>query len=255
VTRIWLLAVLGAAPLAAQERVVESVLPALSYGPACSSMVELRNLGDRPVAAEVEGHRESGALVALAGFGGTTVRLGPHERGTYKLDIGEETLDAWVKVRERIPAPELSPVIAVGGSTECRAGNQLRSAGRAVAYPARNPWFTGDVAAMPANRISMINTSERAARVWACYSAGVLYSVPGNRTGPDLQPVCTASLDALIPPFGAREFAVSRNGSTHLSLKTEGSSIVLEMLRPLGASLRLYTVDSTIQFGSEVPGR
>ena len=254
-TRIWLLAVLGAASLGAQERVVESVLPALAYGPSCSSMVELQNLGDRPVTAEVEGHRESGALVALSGLGGTTVRLGPHERGSYKLEIREETLDAWVKVRERVPASSLSPVIAIGGSTECTAGNQLRTAGRAVAYPTRNPWFDGDVADMPANQISLINTSERAARARGCYSAGSLYSVPEAKGGPELQPVCTASLDALIPPFGAREFAVSRNGSTHLSLKTEGNSIVLEMLRPLGATSRLYAVDSTIQFGSEVPGR
>ncbi len=254
-TRICLLAVLLAAPLAAQERIVESVVPALAYGPSCSSIIELRNLGDRPVTAEVEGHRESGALVALAGVAGSVVRLGAHGRGSYKLEIGEETLGAWVKIRERVPAPELSPIIAIGGSTECTAGDQLRTAGRAVAYPMRNPWFTGDVAGMPADRISLINTSERTARAWACYSAGTLYSVPDSGTGAELRPVCTASLDALIPPFGARDFAVSRNGSTQLSLKTEGSAIVLEMLRPLSETLRLYTVDSTIQFGGEVAGR
>jgi hypothetical protein len=256
VTRVLLLAVLGPVLLAAQERVVESVIPALAYGPSCSSTVELRNLGDRTVTVEVEGHRESGALVPLGGLRGTTVRLGPHERGGYKLEIEEETLGAWVKVREKVPAPGLSPVVAVAGSTECRVGDQLRTAGREVAYPTRNPWFDGDVGEMPGNQISLINTTERAARARACYSAGSLYSVPERaRIGAELQPICTASLDVLIPPFGAREFAVSREGSTRLALKAEGNSIVLEMLRPLGETLRIYTVDSTIQFGSEVPGQ
>jgi hypothetical protein len=64
--------------------------------------------------------------------------------------------------------------------------------------------------------------------------------------------VCSDAFDVQIPPFGAREFPVSRDGSTHFSLKTQGTALVIEMLRPLGASIKMYTVDSTIHFGGEV---
>jgi hypothetical protein len=47
---------------------------------------------------------------------------------------------------------------------------------------------------------------------------------------------------------------VARDGSSHFSLKTQGAAIVLEMLRPLEPTVKMYQVDSTIQFGSEVPG-
>ena len=35
-----------------QQRVVESVVPALAYGARCSSTVELQNLSDRPVVVD-----------------------------------------------------------------------------------------------------------------------------------------------------------------------------------------------------------
>jgi hypothetical protein len=56
-----------------------------------------------------------------------------------------------------------------------------------------------------------------------------------------------------IPPFGARELPVTRDGSPHFSLKTQGAAIVLEMLRPVEVDVKIYWVDSTIRFGSEVP--
>ena len=102
----------------------------------------------------------------------------------------------------------------------------------------------------------MVNSSESAARARVCYSTGSLYSVPGRSPpGGEMLPVCSATIDELVPPFGAREFAVTHEGSTHLWLKTEGTSIVLEMLRPLSEASRVYTVDSKIEFGSEVTGR
>jgi hypothetical protein len=77
--------------------------------------------------------------------------------------------------------------------------------------------------------------------------------VPGNTAASaELTPVCSAAFDVQIPPFGAREFPVARDGSTHFSLKTQGAAIVLEMLRPVGASIKMYKVDSTIHFGGEV---
>src|SRR5580693_7464562 len=97
----------------AQTRVVTSVIPSLAYGPACTSAINLQNLSERAVTADIEGHRESGALVALAGLPGTTLHLAPNEHGSYKLDIDEETTAAWAKVREQIPSPDLPPALAV----------------------------------------------------------------------------------------------------------------------------------------------
>jgi hypothetical protein len=237
----------------AQERVVESVVPALAYGPRCSSTVELQNLSDRPVIVDVEPHRASGALVAIAGHPEITIRLTPRERSSYKLEIEEETESAWVKVRERVPSPGLSPVVAVSGATECVVGDQLRSVGREVVYPTQSPWFSGDVTDLPGGLLSLINTSERAVRASACYSSGGLFSAPTAARAAELTPICTTAFEVQIPPFGAREFPVARDGSSHFSLKTQGAAIVLEMLRPVELSVRMYKVDSSIQFGSEVP--
>ena len=135
-----------------QERVIESVVPALAYGPRCSSTVTLHNLSDRPVVVDVEAHRTSGALVAIVGNPEITIRLTPRERASYKLANEEETESAWVKVRERVPSPRLSPVVAITGATECVVGDQLRTAGRWVVYPTESPWFSGDVTDLPGGR-------------------------------------------------------------------------------------------------------
>jgi hypothetical protein len=244
----------GVAPADGQERVVESVVPALAYGTGCSSTVELQNLSDRPVVVDVEAHKASGALVPVVDHPEIAVRLTPRERSSYKLQIDERTESAWVKVRERVPSPGLSPVVAVSGATECVIGDQLRSAGREVVYPTESPWFSGDVTGLPGGLLSLINTSEHAAKASACYSSGGLFSAPtGTRSAAELMPICTTAFEVQIPPFGAREFPVARDGSSHFSLKTQGAAIVLEMLRPLEGSVKMYKVDSTIQFGSEVP--
>jgi len=236
----------------AQERIVESMVPALSYGRGCTSTVELRNLAGQPLAVDIEGHRASGALVGLAGQPGETVRLAAGERATYKLDIDEETESAWAKVRER--GSGAAPRVAVSGVTECVTADQLRTVRRDVAFPTRNPWYSSDTGEADGSMILLINTAARAAKAMLCYSSGGLYSVPGAASGSGaLLPVCTAAFEVQIPPFGSRIFPLAREGSTHLSLKTEGESIVLEMLRPVEANVRVYTVDSTIRFGSEVP--
>jgi hypothetical protein len=144
--------------------------------------------------------------------------------------------------------------VAVSGATECVVGDQLRTAGREVVYPTESPWFSGDVTDLPGGLLSLINTSEHAAKASACYSSGGLFSAPtGTRAAAELMPICTTAFEVQIPPFGAREFPVARDGSSHFSLKTQGAAIVLEMLRPLEGSVKMYKVDSTIQFGSEVP--
>jgi len=84
----------------------------------------------------------------------------------------------------------------------------------------------------------------------------VLYSVPHNdRPAVELTPVCSETIQELVPPFGSRQFPVARGGNSHFSLTTRGDAIVLQMLRPAETSAKVYRVDSTIKFGEEVSGR
>ena len=241
---LLLLLLAATSPASEPGRIVESVLPALAYGPSCWSSLDLHNLGDRMVIVEVEAHRASGALVPLVGHPGVVFTLKPGQSVSHRLEIQEETGDAWVKVREQVPSQRLWPVVAVSGTSECAINNQLRATAREVAYPTRNPWFSDDVSEIPSNVISVVNTSERAAKVSLCYSAGNLYSVPGKT----LAPVCSQSFEVQVPPFGARQFPVVRDGNSYFSLKTDGSAVVLQMLHPLATGVKIYTVDSTIKF-------
>lgn len=235
-----------------RERVVESVLPSLDYGPTCSSRVSVQNLGDRMVVIEIESHRAGGALVALEGLAQMTQRLNAGERASYRLEIADETGEAWVKLREKVPSERFSAVVALSGTTECIVDNQLRTTQRDVAFPMRDPWFSGDLANMHGNLISMVNTSERPAKASLCYSSGNLYSVPTRaHPTPDLTPICS-SLDIQVPPFGSMQFPVERDGNSEFSIKTRGDSIVLQMLHPVETGVKVYSVDSTIQFGGEV---
>lgn len=235
---------------ASGPRTVETVLPALSYGPACWSSVDLQNLGDRTVTFAVEAHRSSGALVALVGHSGTILSLKPGERGSYRPQIEEATAGAWVKVREQIAQAQLSPVLSISSTIECVAGNELRTVTREVAYPARNPWFEGDVGGLHGELVYLVNTSEDAVRASACYSSGSLFAVPGKAPTAQLTPVCSNKIDVQIPPYGSREFPVEGDGTSHLSLTTQGERVVLQMLRPLEARIKIYAVDSTVTFGS-----
>jgi hypothetical protein len=246
----------GLAQTDSRERVVESIVPWLDYNSSCWSAVELKNLGNREVAAEVEAHKSTGALAPLVGHSGILVRLIPGEHAEYKLQLPEESTGAWVRVRERIPAPELSPVLAVSGSTVCLANSELHTTVRDVAWPVRNPWFTGDVSHDDDGIIALINTSERPVRVWGCYSAGVLYSVPhDDHPAADLTPVCSETIEEQVTPFGSRQFPVAHGGNSHFSLTTRGDAVVLLMLRPAGSGMKAFRVDSTITFGKEVPER
>ena len=241
------------------ERVVESIVPWLESNSSCWSAVELQNLGNREVAAEVEAHKSSGALAPLVGHSGIQVHLSAGEHAHYKLQLPEESTGAWVRVRETIPTPQLSPVLAVSGVTECLSGsNELRTTVREIASPTRNPWFSGDVSSSDATHsddgiVALINTSESPAQVSGCYSFGVLFSVPHDKhPAPALKPVCSETIRQMIPPFGSAQFPVARDGNSHFSLTTQGDAIVLQMLRPAKSSVKVYQVDSTITFGKEV---
>jgi len=97
-----------------------------------------------------------------------------------------------------------------------------------------------------------VNTSAQPVTASLCYSAGAFYSLPDGRRGGELTPVCTASFAVQIPPFSARQFPIQREGSAHFSLRTRGAAIVLQMLKPQGAGVKIYAVDSSIRFGAEV---
>jgi len=246
----------GLAQTDPRERVVETIVPWLAYNSSCWSAVELQNLGNREVAAEVEAHKSSGALAPLAGRSGIQVRLSAGERAGYKLQLAEETTGAWVRVREKIPSPQLSPVLAVSGATECLAVDELHTTVRDVAWPTRNPWFSSDVSDGDDGIVALINASERPAWVSGCYAFGVSYSVPRNqRSAAGQTPVCSETIQELVPPFGSRQFPVAHGGNSHFSLTTRGDAIVLQMLRPAGTRVKVYRVDSKITFGEEVPGR
>jgi hypothetical protein len=252
-SRILLVLLLALSVHAADpERVVTSILPSLDYGPTCWSSVTLSNLGDRVVTVEIEAHRAGGGLVGLAGLNDMTLHLNAGEHVAHRLEIGDESGQGWLKVRERIPSLKLSPVIAVAALSECTVDNQLRSTPRQLSYPTRNPWFSGDIEEMQGNMISVVNTSERAAQASLCYSAGNLYSVPAvGHSTPELTLVCSKAYDVLIPPYASRQFPVQRDDSTHFSIKTQGDAVVLQMLRPVQTGVKVYTVDSTVKFGGE----
>jgi hypothetical protein len=245
-----LIALVAAWPLGAQE----SVLPQLSYGSGCSSAIEMRNLGSSAVDVEIEGHRGNGALVGLTGHAFGPVHLAPGARARYQLDIPENETEthAWVLMRERTARPS----VALSGSTECREGDELRTIVREVAYAARNPWFAGDIGKSRGSMLAVINLSGRPAMAQVCYSAGNLYSMPGESAASrELRPVCSSWSDVQVPPFGTRNLPLQREDSTYFSVKTRGDSVLLQMLHPAPSNLRTYTVDSTIRFGSEVPSK
>ncbi len=244
---LLLLAALATAD--AQPRVLESVLPAMLSGKGCTSSVELRSLSNRPVRLQVEAHHASGALAPLSGMAGLEIDLAPLAQATLRPESETETGSGWVKIREPL-FPSGSASVAIQGVTECLSGEKLSRVVRDVAFPTRSPWFSGDVAELPGSEILLINTSPAAVVASGCYSSGSLFSTPSG--GSELEPVCSASFHEQVPPFGTRQFPVRRENSTHFSIGAQGPGIVLEMLRPVDASLRLFQVDSTIHFGSEV---
>src|ERR1022692_1337040 len=126
------LLVLAALPVCAQERTIDRVLPALA---ACTSAVQLQNLGERPVTVTVEAYTENGALVALKGHPAIAVELAPRERETYRLELPDETTEAWIRVREMLAAEPFSSVVTVSGSTQCGAGNEMRPGAPEGAFP------------------------------------------------------------------------------------------------------------------------
>jgi hypothetical protein len=238
-------------------RVVVSVLAPMAYGPNCWSNVELQNLGTRDVAVNVEGHKGSGALVALVGSPSVLVTLAPARRLTLRLQVpGEESPEGWVRVSETIPAGELGPAIAVSGQTECSANDKLTTVSQTVAFPTRNPWLTAGLKDLRGRVVMILNVSSEAATAKACYSNGTTVGVPKeNGTGGGEILVCTETLQMQIPPFGTSTVPVEREGNSQFSMEARGEALVLRVLVPQSGEMKTYRVDSTVKFGEPLGGR
>lgn len=235
-------------------RVFETVLPALTYSPGCSSTVSLRNLSGRDVSVDVEAHRSDGALVAVDEGSGGGLELAPGQSTHFKLDLADDPGDAWVLVRERVPAAELSAAVAVSGVTECITGNELSTAVREVAFPRVNPKFSGQADAHAGKVLLLVNASEQPASAWVCEAAVGYYTLPGTAERPvHTRPLCAAEYETQIGPFGTRRFPLGENPAGGFLLESRGRRIVLQMLKPARTHVRLYAVDSAITYGGEVP--
>ena len=249
---ITLVAIALQAASPSSTRVVETILPALVYNASCSSTVSVQNLADRAVWLQLEAHRSDGALVPLEGHAGNEFRLAAGESGAYKLRVKDDPGDAWVKIREWIPSQDLSPAIAISGATECIAGDELSTADRVVAYPLANPWFAGPAQELAGEAILLINASEQPARALVCESSVGYYALPATPAAPaQSHRICSTEFEVQIAPFGTRRFPIGGGTNSSFSLETRGDHIVLQMLKPLKNSVRLYSVDSSIQFGEE----
>jgi len=241
------------ASASAQDLTLDSVVPGLAAGPACTSRIELRNLGAKPMAVSVEGHAETGALVALEGQDGRVVRLEAGERRSLSFPATDKMQTGWVKVSEPLAGVRASPVVAVAATVECTENDLLRTVSRPVAFAMRNPWLDTDLAGLPGAELLIVNAGPRPALARACYSNGSLYSVPAEHgPGIGLQPVCSAVWETQLAPYASARVALDRDDARHVSLHTWGEAIVLQLQRPLEGSTRLFTVDSTIHFGQEV---
>jgi hypothetical protein len=265
------------------DRAPPAVVAALRAGASCVSTVSVTNLSGRELAAEIQARLDTGALAPLElvepaseaqarseprgepadaaidrsgrpsiAVAAENLMFAPHERRSFRLGGQGETGNAWVGVWESDP-PGTLPALAVEGRIECLAGDELRAVPRSAALALRNPWFAGEVADLAGVVMAVVNASAQAARADLCYSTGNLYFVPAEMPDGRLARLCSWSEEVAIPPFGSREFHVEREGANEFALDTRGESIVLLLLRPVAAGLRVYRVDSSIRFGGEVP--
>lgn len=245
----------GATLSAAEGRAVVSVLSPLAYGPHCWSSVKLQNLGDRNVTVRVEGHKGSGALVALGGADSIVVKLAPAGEKTLRLDVpGEESPEGWVKITEFF-LPAETPVLSTSAQTECTDGDQVTTVPQTAAFPTRDPWLAGDLADFRGRTALVLNASFETAVVRVCYTHGVTVTNPAGRAGTEPVALCNASVLRQIPPFGTTTVSLEYEGNSAVAVTTRGSSIVLRLLLPQSGTTRTYAVDSAVTFDEVVGDR
>lgn len=237
----------SAAPGAAGKAFVSILLP-LSYGERCWSSVALQNLRDQAADVEVEAHDGSGALVALEGGPTIPLHLAAGQKASLRLQVdGQESAEAWIKVTERGTSASAGAGIAVSGSSECTAQDQLTTVPGAIAFPSRNPWLEGDVEELQGKFVLVLNAGATAAAVGVCYSNGSRVELPGRRGG-EARPVCRSMRSIHLPPYALELLPVERDGSSNLTVRTAGAELVLQVLKPRPGKTRLFTVDSSIVF-------
>jgi hypothetical protein len=227
-----------------------SILIPLSYNEHCWSSVSLTNLRDRTVDVDVEAHDAGGALLPFNGTQTLPIHLAPAQKVDLRLQVEEsESADAWVKVSERLDGPDASPGVSVRGTTECLVDEVITTTPRAVAFPTRNPWLEAESADFAGKTMVVVNTSPAPAALRACYSTGSHVDVPrANGRGSDEVPVCSATRSLYLPPFGLKLIPVEVEGSSNLRIQTNGSALVLIVLKPQVGKKKQYSVDSSIVF-------
>jgi hypothetical protein len=210
--------------------------------------VTLQNLRAEAVDVDVEGHDGSGALVPLEGAPTIPLHLAPAQKTSLRLRVdGQESAVAWIKVTET--GAGRAPGVAVSGSSECVAQDQLTTVPGAVAFPSRNPWLEGDVEELQGKMVLVLNSDAAAAAVRVCYSNGSQVEVPRRRgAGSEAMPVCRSTRSIHLPPYALELLPVERDGSSNLTVRTTGAALVLEVLKPRPGKTRVYTVDSSIVF-------
>ena len=192
---------------------------ASAYGPSCSSTVVLQNLAETAVDVELEGHRSSGALVPLAGHAGRAGPPGsPGDQGSYPV------ADPGGGHRSLGPGAGAAARAAPAGSGQRDHGvpsGQPIAHGRARGQrilrgtPGSRAMSLSCAVAIVADQRCV---SAAAVRASLCYSAGALFSVPGETPASrELKPVCSAAFEVQVPPFGTREFPVERQRRTPTS--------------------------------------
>ena len=224
-----------------------SVLIPLSYGERCWSTVTLENLRGEPADVDVEGHDGSGALVGLEGTPSMRLHLAPAQKTSLRLHVdGQESAEAWIKVTEA--GAERGPGVAVSGSTECTAQNEVTTVPGAVAFPTRDPWLEGDVDDLQGKMVLVLNSDAAAAAVRVCYSNGSLIEDPRRDAEGRVMPVCRSTRSIHLPPFALELLPVEREGSSNLTVRASGAALVLKVLKPQPGKTRVFSVDSSIVF-------
>ncbi len=256
-TRILLLLLavshIGLALDAKHAQTVVSVLSPLAYGPTCWSSVQLQNLGTARATVNVEGHKGSGALVALVGATSVNLTLEPGQKVTLRLDVpDEESPEGWVRIRESV-AEATEPTVAVSGQTECHDDNHVTTVAQTVAFPTQDPWLAAAVDDLPGRLLMILNASNRAATATACYSTGSTVTLPGTDGGVvEATPLCAEKRLLQIPPFGTTTLPIVSGGNSRFGITTNGASLVLRVLVPQHGGTKTYEVDSSVKFGEPV---
>lgn len=225
-----------------------TVLIPLEFNAQCWSSVVLQNLRDGAVSVEVEAHESSGALLPLEGMTSNPVRLPAGGKVTLRLQVPDtEATEAWVRVTEPRAGRD-SPSVAVSGATECTSEQAVTTVPRAVAFPTRDPWLEADSRDLEGKSILALNASSAPASLRACYSSGSTISLPRSGGGNRELAICDVSRAQYLPPFSLFLIPVEREGSSKLSIRSTGQSLVLVVLKPRAGKTHAFNVDSSIVF-------